>query len=148
MKTELEQALEWWDNLTIRVKWNLFYKYNPLIANAPANIGLNINDVEKSHIVEIWKKETNQLIDLDSEFTGALNELIQSKTNNEPSKIRFENLNKIEPTKEIIEKAAFDHTESLLFPHNSLDTKTMAKRFDKTFINGIEWYRKYIAENK
>lgn len=28
-----------------------------MIADAPANIGLNLNDIEKSHIDEIWQSE-------------------------------------------------------------------------------------------
>ena len=47
----------WWDGLTVRVKWDLFFKYNPMIADAPANIGLNLNDINDSHIEEIWCKE-------------------------------------------------------------------------------------------
>ena len=60
-KTKTEQVLEWWNSLSIRVKWDLFFKYNPTIADAPASIGLNLNDIEKSHIVEIWHKENERL---------------------------------------------------------------------------------------
>ena len=51
----------WWNSLTIRVKWDLFFKYNPMIADAPASIGLNLNDIEKSHIKEIWSKENETI---------------------------------------------------------------------------------------
>ena len=51
------RSTSWWNSLSIRTKWDLFYKYNPMIANAPANIGLNLNDIEKSHIDEIWQSE-------------------------------------------------------------------------------------------
>ena len=56
---EKTNALSWWNGLTVRVKWDLFFKYNPEIGNAPASIGLDLNHIEKSHIVEIWCKENN-----------------------------------------------------------------------------------------
>ena len=52
-----QRSTSWWNNLSIRNKWDLFYKYNPMIANAPANIGLRLCDIEKSHIDEIWQSE-------------------------------------------------------------------------------------------
>lgn len=52
-----ELSASWWDTLTIRNKWDLFFKYNPMIANASSNIGLRLSDIEKSHIDEIWKSE-------------------------------------------------------------------------------------------
>lgn len=58
-----EQALIWWDTLTIRQKWDLFYENNPLIAAAPANIGLDIKMVEPDHIVEIYNNEQSKLSD-------------------------------------------------------------------------------------
>lgn len=58
-----ELALLWWSTLTIREKWDLFYENNPLIAAAPANIGLNINMVEPDHIEEIYNKEQIKLLD-------------------------------------------------------------------------------------
>jgi hypothetical protein len=51
----MNEAKEWWDGLPIRMKWDFFYKYNPWYANAPANIGMNINDIEDDHILEIWE---------------------------------------------------------------------------------------------
>lgn len=53
-------AFIWWNNLIMTKKWELFYKYNPEIGNAPMNIGLRLGDIEKSHIIEIWKKEQQQ----------------------------------------------------------------------------------------
>ena len=52
-----QRSTSWWNSLSIRTKWDLFFKYNPMIANAPANIGLNLNNIEKSHIDEIWQSE-------------------------------------------------------------------------------------------
>lgn len=51
-------AQSWWKTLPTRVKWDLFYKYNPEIGNAPANIGLNLDDVEDDHINEIYIAES------------------------------------------------------------------------------------------
>lgn len=41
---------------------------------------------------ELNNNNDNVIVCLDSEYMGALNELIESKTNNEPTKIRFDNL--------------------------------------------------------
>ena len=49
--------IEWWNSLSMREQWNLFIKYNPEISNAPATIGINLKDIEKSHIEHIWKSE-------------------------------------------------------------------------------------------
>ncbi len=65
-----ELALNWWDTLTIKEKWDLFYENNPLIAAAPANIGLNINMVEHDHIEEIYIKEQSKLLGNKCEMCG------------------------------------------------------------------------------
>lgn len=39
---------------------------------------------------------------------------------------------------ETIEEAAYDYTESIMFSHKSLETVTMAKRFDKCYITGAK----------
>lgn len=52
-----KKALNWWNNLNIRQKWDLFFKYNPEIGNAPANIGLRLEDVDDNHIKEIYIRE-------------------------------------------------------------------------------------------
>lgn len=58
MTTEKKfEVISWWSSLPVRFKWTLFYKYNPFIADAPANIGLNLNDIEETHIIEIWFSE-------------------------------------------------------------------------------------------
>lgn len=56
---------------------------------------------------------------------------------------------------ETIEEAAYDYTESIKFSHKSLETVTMAKRFDKSFIEGAKsdaarnyWYQKFNEEQK
>lgn len=55
--SNFDNPISWWNSLTIRVKWNLFFKHNPMIANAPANIGLSLKAIEESHIEEIWQAE-------------------------------------------------------------------------------------------
>ena len=37
-----------------------------------------------------------------------------------------------------IEEAAYNNTESLMFSHNSLETKSMARRLDNSFITGAK----------
>lgn len=54
-----QRSAIWWNSLTIRDRWDLFYKYNPMIANAPANIGLWLDNIEKSHIDTIWEIENS-----------------------------------------------------------------------------------------
>ena len=56
---------------------------------------------------------------------------------------------------ETIEEAAYDYTESIMFSHKSLETVTMAKRFDKCYITGAKsdaarnyWYQKFNEEQK
>lgn len=47
----------WWFGLNIRQRWDLFYTYNPEIADAPNTIKMNLNDIYDSHIVEIYENE-------------------------------------------------------------------------------------------
>jgi len=51
----------WWNSLGVRAKWDLFFKYNPKIADAPASIGLDLNNINSSHVVEIWCNEFETL---------------------------------------------------------------------------------------
>lgn len=54
---EKKKALDWWNKLTIREKWDLFFKYNPKIGTSPANIGLRLEDVDDNHIKDIYIQE-------------------------------------------------------------------------------------------
>lgn len=73
-----ELALNWWNTLTIREKWDLFYKHNPSIAAAPATIGLNINMVEPDHIEEIYNKEQIKKLNDEVELLNEYIELLRN----------------------------------------------------------------------
>ncbi len=100
MKTQLEQeqALEWFSNIEGTIKqFEVFQKYFPEVFTR-----LRREFLRNREIVEIWKKETQEFnpinhsyllpeqIQLDSEFTGALNELLLSKVNNKTETIEEE----------------------------------------------------------
>lgn len=54
------EYMMWWDALIMRKKWDLFYKYNPMIAESPAVIELDISRIYPQHIKQIWKAETQE----------------------------------------------------------------------------------------
>ena len=53
-------STDWWNDLNIRTKWDLFFKHNQVIGSVPPNIGLNLKDICKYHIDNIWAIETKE----------------------------------------------------------------------------------------
>ena len=113
MKRETQQALEWWN----REDFNGSFEQQKLGLKYYPN-GFDM-DNEEQNIWEIWKKETQ-------EYNETFNPEAHSSLI-----IDFDKA-------ETIEEAAYDYTESIMFSHKSLETVTMAKRFDKCYITGAK----------